>query len=285
MPKVLVISDIHLSPTHGFFWDNWTVARDFANASAADAVVVNGDLAINGPESDAEIGFAAQALKGLRGRVLPLPGNHDVGDEPPGQDPLQLVDDARLHRWDSAFGSDRWIADVGDWRLVGVNAQLLGSGLAREEEQNQWLDTALAPCGRRRVAVFMHKPIFVETETEHVPSVASVVPSVRTAFLRRLRGAGVQVVVSGHLHQYRDRIVDGLRHLWAPAVAFMPAQLHDADPRCGLMELEFSGDAVTASVIRPPGLVSRDLASIKGPYRFLRDMPASPPDLDRKAVR
>jgi hypothetical protein len=38
------------------------VARDFANASKAEAVIINGDLAINGPDSDAEIAFAASAL-------------------------------------------------------------------------------------------------------------------------------------------------------------------------------------------------------------------------------
>ena len=78
MTRIVVLSDIHLSPTHGFFWENWCVARDFANTANADAVVVNGDLTINGPESGAEIAFATSALNHLQGRVLPLPGNHDV---------------------------------------------------------------------------------------------------------------------------------------------------------------------------------------------------------------
>ena len=46
MTRVAILSDIHLSPTHGFFWANWCVARDFANSVGADAVIVNGDLAI-----------------------------------------------------------------------------------------------------------------------------------------------------------------------------------------------------------------------------------------------
>src|SRR5271166_2340663 len=107
MARIVVLSDIHLSPTHGFFWNNWCIARDFANATGAEAVVVNGDLSINGPDSDAEIEFAASAIGRLRGHVLPLPGNHDVGDEPPGQDSNQIIDAARLARWDRAFGGDR----------------------------------------------------------------------------------------------------------------------------------------------------------------------------------
>jgi 3',5'-cyclic AMP phosphodiesterase CpdA len=123
MARVVILSDIHLSPRHGFFWANWCVARDFANAAMADAVIVNGDLAINGPDSDAEIEFAATALKGLRARVMPLPGNHDIGDEPPGQDPEQIINAARLARWDKCFGTDRWTLDRGVWRLIGINAQ------------------------------------------------------------------------------------------------------------------------------------------------------------------
>ena len=83
MGRIVVLSDIHLSPTHGFFWDNWCVAREFANAANADAVIVNGDLAINGPDSDAEMTFAAAALGKLHaGVVKALPGNHDAAGRP-----------------------------------------------------------------------------------------------------------------------------------------------------------------------------------------------------------
>ena len=66
MGRIIILSDIHISPTYGF-WDNWCIARDFANRAAADAVIVNGDLTINGPDSDEEFEFAALALKSLRG--------------------------------------------------------------------------------------------------------------------------------------------------------------------------------------------------------------------------
>jgi len=71
MARIVVLSDIHLSPTHGFFWENWCVAREFADAAKADAVIVNGDLAINGPDSDAEIAFAAAALETAHARHGP----------------------------------------------------------------------------------------------------------------------------------------------------------------------------------------------------------------------
>jgi 3',5'-cyclic AMP phosphodiesterase CpdA len=279
MTRIVVLSDIHLSPTHGFFWQNWCVARDFANASKAEAVIINGDLAINGPDSDAEIAFAASALKGLRGPVFSLPGNHDVGDEPPGQDPNQIIDAGRLDRWDRSFRTDRWALDAGGWRLVGVNAQLFGSGLTRERAQERWLEEQLVAAGGSPIALFLHKPIFLETPHDDVPTTACIAPSARRRLLDMLHMSGTCLVVSGHLHQHRDRPFDGVRHLWVPAVAFAAPQALGGDGRCGLTVLDFSRDGVKITVERPDGLVSHDLAALKGHgrYQFLRDMPTSPP--------
>ena len=278
MSRIVVLSDIHLSPTHGFFWENWRLARDFADAANGDAVIVNGDLTINGPDSDAEIAFAAAAVGKLRPRVMALPGNHDVGDEPPGQDPDQIIDADRLARWDSSFGVDRWALDAGGWRLLGVNAQLFGSGLAREREQNQWLDEQLGAAGRP-TALFLHKPLFLEHPAEDVASPACMTPMARTQLLGKLSRCDVRLIVSGHLHQHRDRTVGGQRHLWAPAVAFAAPEAHGGDGRCGLAVLDFSQNGVEVAIERPQGLISHDLAAIKGHgrYQFLRDMPPCPP--------
>ena len=278
MARIVVLSDIHLSPTHGFFWENWCVAREFTDAAKADAVIVNGDLAINGPDSDAEIAFAATALGNLPTRVMALPGNHDVGDEPPGQDPEQIIDADRLARWDRSFASDRWALDAGGWRLVGVNAQLFGSGLAREDAQDQWLDEQLSTAGRP-TALFLHKPLFLEGPTDDVVSPACMVPSARTRLLDKFNRSDVRLIVSGHLHQHRDRTFGEQRHLWVPAVAFAGAQAHGGDDRCGITVLDFSQDSVEVTIERPRGLISHDLAAIKGHgrYPFLRDMPPCPP--------
>ena len=34
MACTVILSDIHLSPTYGFFWENWCMAREFADAAA-----------------------------------------------------------------------------------------------------------------------------------------------------------------------------------------------------------------------------------------------------------
>ena len=38
------------------------------------------------------------------------------------------------------FGPDRWCLNAGSWRLLGINAQLLGTGSPEEAEQWQWLE-------------------------------------------------------------------------------------------------------------------------------------------------
>jgi 3',5'-cyclic AMP phosphodiesterase CpdA len=285
MSRLVLLSDLHLSPTHGFFWQNWRLLQAAANAARADMVVVNGDLCINGPDSMEELIFARgemdrlSSLHGAR-RVFALPGNHDVGDEPPGQDEEQLINTPRLAAWRDLIGPDRFAARCGAWWLVGINAQLCGSGLPEEAEQDDWLEGMLAIAGGRSIALFLHKPLFIEDPAESDATMASMNPVPRASLMARMAQHGVRLVVSGHLHQTRDVTLDGVRYLWAPAAAFAGHAILGADTEVGALVLDFS-DAkyVMVEPLRPSGLVTHDLAAIKGNgrYAFLRDMPACPP--------
>jgi 3',5'-cyclic AMP phosphodiesterase CpdA len=281
MSRIAFLSDLHLSHTHGFFWGNFRRAAAAAGASGAEAVIVTGDLCINGPDSDEEMEFAATALRGIKADVLALPGNHDVGDEPPGQDPAQIIDAARLARWQGYFGPDRFARHVGAWLLVGLNAQLLGSGLPQEAEQESWLADRLEEAAGKPVALILHKPLFLEHAAEAEPTISSINAAPRARLLALLLEGGVRLVVSGHLHAHRDRVVDGIRHLWLPATAFLGAGAHGGTPAVGAMVVDFGSEAAPALPLDVPGLERQDLAAIKqhGRYRFLRDMPACPPSL------
>ena len=73
-------------------------------------------------------------------------------------------------------------------------------------------------------------------------------------------------------------------HIAVASVFYLPSPLpaplaHGGDGRCGVTVLDFSHNSVEVTIERPRGLVSHDLAAIKGHgrYQFLRDMPPSPP--------
>lgn len=279
MSRLVVLSDPHLSPTHGFFWQNWTIARDAANAASPDFVIINGDLCIDGPDSDAEMEFAGRAMAGLSAPWAALPGNHDVGDEPPGQDPNQLIDAARLARWKSVFGTDRFARDLGAFRLIGINAQLLGSGLPEEAEQMAWLEAELSAT-RRPVALFLHKPLFLDSPDEPAHGATTINPGPRAAIMALLARSTVRMVVSGHLHAHRDVTMGGVRYIWLPALTFVHKQgISGAEPMIAAMLFDLQSDDLVVELLHPAGLVVHDLDEIKqhGRWKFLRNMPACPP--------
>ena len=150
--------------------------------------------------------------------------------------------------------------------LIGVNAQLFGSSLRREDEQNRWLEEQLIAATGRSIALFLHKPLFLEDLNEGPASAACIVPGARARLVDMLDQRGVSLVVSGHLHEYRDRTINGLRHLWVPAVAFAAPQFHGGDGRCGLTVLDFSQRGVEITIERPEGYGLARFGGDQGPW-------------------
>ena len=155
MARLIVVSDSHLSERTPEADQNWSAVLRHVDEARPDLVVHAGDLSLDGAHDPADLEFARARLDRLGVPWRAVPGNHDVGDNPtPGHDPIT---GHRRDRWLAAVGADRWTAELGGWRLVGFNAQLLGSGLAAEADQWDWLESQLDGAGR--VAVLLHKPI------------------------------------------------------------------------------------------------------------------------------
>ena len=169
----------------------------------------------------------------------------------------------------SHFGDDFWQVDAGHWLLVGLNAQLFGSGLAAEEAQWAFLAAAAATADRRPVALFVHKPLFHEQRNETEVNHRYVNPEHRRRLFETLDGAALRLVASGHVHQHRHRRVDGVDYCWAPSTAFvLPDRMQPVigTKRVGYIAYAFGADDVAIEVVEAPALTNHSYEDFPALY-------------------
>jgi 3',5'-cyclic AMP phosphodiesterase CpdA len=267
MPSFTLVqlSDTHLSRSRPHFQFNFEVALDAVADIRPDVVVVTGDLALNGPDDADDIAFAARQLDRLAARWFAVPGNHDVGLVPFAAGVHQPVTAERLAAYRDVFESDRFVARCGDWTLLGLDSQLLGSGLVDEEEQFDWLDDRLAETAGP-VGLFTHYPLFLDRPDESAISHTVIVPSARRRLIDRLTAhGGVRLVGTGHLHQERRLDIDGVQHQWAPSTAFITTEMDlGGDAYAGLLVYRFDGDAVSVTRVEPRWMINHDIRNWGG---------------------
>jgi 3',5'-cyclic AMP phosphodiesterase CpdA len=254
--RIIQISDTHLSPGKAHFTDNWAPLARWIAEQHPDLVIHTGDVTVDGADVDEDLRYAAELMRGLGVRFRAVPGNHDVGDA--GND-RQPVSEERLQRWRSHFGHDRWVEDVEDWRLVGFDAMLLGSGEREEALQADWLDAVMNEAVRRPTAWFLHRPLFLNSMDEGDTGYWSVKPQPRARLLQLLRRHSVGLVASGHLHKAHDFLNTGTRYIWAPATAFLVGEMAPPMPgenRLGAVVYEIDSGAIEAKIIEVRGLSS-----------------------------
>jgi len=281
MPKLIQISDTHLSPHQGFFYDNFVAVADAINAAAPDLVVSSGDLSVNGPEHEDDIAFARWCHERIEAPLYCLPGNHDVGEEPGGEHLYQMLDDRLLARYRRHFGLDWWHTELDDWRLIGLNSQLFNTGLPQEAEQWDWLEQALDFDGP--IGVFQHKPLYIFGPGEDPQPKNAISPKAQDRLNGLYRNAGVRFIGSGHIHLHRMTEITDIAHIWCPSTAFQPSPPPpNFDPSLGYLEYTFEGTDFLVDFIKPEGLVQSSLKRLKenGRYQFLKDVPAQPVEVD-----
>jgi 3',5'-cyclic AMP phosphodiesterase CpdA len=245
----------HLSPTKSHFVDNWAPLAAWIKAAHPDLVIHTGDVTIDGADSDAHLHHCAGLLRLREIPVRVVPGNHDVGDANHNHQPINAD---RLVRWQRHFGPDRWFVDFGGWRLIGLDAMLCGSGLPEERAQLGWLEAAMQEADGRRLAWFLHRPLFIGDPQEGDTGYWSIRPEPRSRLLALVRQARVALVASGHLHIAHDFERDGTRYLWGPSSGFLggpgilPAM--PGKKRLGAVLYELDGSVLRAQNVGVPGL-------------------------------
>ena len=228
--RIIQISDTHLSPGTAHFTDNWAPLARWIGEQSPDLVIHTGDVTVDGADVTEDLRYAAELMRGLGVRFRAVPGNHDVGDPRHSRQP---VNGERLQRWRTHFGPDRWVEDVEDCRLIGFDAMLLGSGEREEALQADWLDGVIKAAADRRIAWFLHRPLFLDSPDEGDTGYWSVKPQPRSWLVERMQRHSVALVASGHLHKAHDFVRNGTRYIWGPSSAFLVGPRLKAPPMAG----------------------------------------------------
>ena len=228
--RIIQISDTHLSPGKAHFTDNWAPLARWIGEQSPDLVIHTGDVTVDGADVTEDLRYAAELMRGLGVRFRAVPGNHDVGDPRHSRQP---VNGERLQRWRAHFGPDRWVEDVEDCRLIGFDAMLLGSGEREEGLQADWLDGVMRAAADRRIAWFLHRPLFLDSPDESDTGYWSVKPQPRSWLVERMQRHSVALVASGHLHKAHDFVRNGTRYIWGPSSAFLVGPRLKAPPMAG----------------------------------------------------
>jgi 3',5'-cyclic AMP phosphodiesterase CpdA len=265
--RLTQISDTHLARRLTKLTDNFHSLSEYIDATRPNLVVNSGDVAFDGPTSRNDLDFARSLHDALPVNCRYLPGNHDIGDNPTqtGPVPSQPVTEKDRQAFVALFGDDRWRFEAAGWCFIGVNSLVMNSGLAHEAEQFDWLAAQLASAGGKPVALFLHKPLYLNAPDDPELAATSIryVPEpARQRLIEMLRAADLRLVASGHVHQRRDFTFGHTRHVWAPSAGFIISDARQERigiKEVGLVEYRFQPDSFEVRHVRAPGQVDVDL--------------------------
>jgi len=259
--RLTQISDTHLARRLALPTENFERVSEYIDTTRPDLVINTGDIGFDGPTSPDDFEFARMLHDALPVPCRYLPGNHDVGDNPTQifPAPKQRVTEKDRQAFISSFGDDRWRFEAAGWCFIGLNSLVMNSGLVSEAEQFDWLACELASTHGRPVALFLHKPLFLNTPDD--PEVAATairyVPMpARRRLVEMLRNVDLRLVASGHVHQRRDFTHRSVRHVWAPSAGFiLPDRIQEVIgiKEVGLVEYRFQPDGLEVRHVRAPG--------------------------------
>jgi 3',5'-cyclic AMP phosphodiesterase CpdA len=269
--RLTQISDTHLAQRLPTLTANFDRVREYIDAKRPDLVVNSGDLAFDGPTSRADLEFAKTLHDALQVPCRYLPGNHDIGDNPTevGPPPSQPAAERHRQAFLDIFGEDRWGFEAAGWRFIGLNSLIMNTGLNSETEQFDWLASQLSNANGKPVALFLHKPLYLNAPDDPELAATSIryVPMPpRIHLMEMLRAVDLRLVASGHVHQRRDFTFGHIRHVWSPSAGFVISDARQeviGIKEVGLVEYRFQPDSFEVRHVRALGQIDIDLDSLR----------------------
>lgn len=188
--RILHISDLHLGRREAP--EPLSAVRELIPGLAPEILVVTGDLAHRGRR--AELERARELLEGLGLPLLVVPGNHDI----PYTFPTRFT--RTLDEWERVFGTAEPVYTSERLAVVGVNAvrPWRQQGGSLEPSQLDRIASTLesAPTGAVRTVALHHHLAAPPWRAARKRPLGK-----RDLVLQRLASAGVELVLSGHVHQ------------------------------------------------------------------------------------
>jgi 3',5'-cyclic AMP phosphodiesterase CpdA len=268
--RLTQISDTHLTRRHTPVIENFHRVCEHIDSTRPDLVINTGDLAYDAPTNPKDLPFAKSLHAELPVPCRHIPGNHDIGDNPVtvGPAPSDLATEQQRQSFLSLIGEDRWRFDEAGWCFVGLNSLIMNTGIASEAEQFDWLAAELARTAGKPVALFIHKPLYLDApdEPEIPDNTSRYAPQpARRRLIDMLAKVDLRLVASGHVHQRRDFTYGRVRHIWAPSTAFIFSDARQdrvALKETGLVEYRFAPDSLEVRHVRAPGQTDIDFDTL-----------------------
>jgi 3',5'-cyclic AMP phosphodiesterase CpdA len=188
--RILHISDLHLG--HGTVSEPVAALRELVPELAPEILVVTGDLTHRGRPS--ELRRARELLDSLGVPLLAVPGNHDI----PYVLPTRFT--RTREAWDEAFGTTEPLYTSDRLAIVGLNSvrpwRQQGGALGSSQLDRVAPKLESAQRGALRTAALHH-----HLATPPWRAARKRPVSRRDVVLQKLASSGIELVISGHVHQ------------------------------------------------------------------------------------
>lgn len=177
---------------------------------APDAIVATGDMVMRGAdEADWQRFFAVVAPVVAHIPMYPALGNHDLGRTGPNLRTAFELFDLPLPEGAAEGQGPAQRASWYTWQLAGVQIVFLDSNRYDDAAQLQWLEATLQHARTQRVRAI----IAVTHAGPYSRGIHRGAAIARNRYVPLLVQYGVDVLLSGHDHQYQRGEVEGLRYI------------------------------------------------------------------------